>query len=453
MVQVTEGHQYEYRVTAQNAAGLGKPSDSSHPFAAKPMREAAQLHLDGLSGRRIKVRAGEPINVEIPVSGAPTPTVEWMKENKKMDDYRVVCDTQDGRTKLYVSASKRTDSGKYQVTAINNHGKASAELEVVVVDKPGPPTGPLSYTNVSAESITLNWKPPKDDGGSDITGYVIEKAEAGPSQNWRPLPGYCPTTSFTVKTGLEEAKRYVFRVRAENNYGLSEPLEGLTVVAKSPFDPPDAPEQPKITGYTPNSCSLTWEPPANSGGRPVTGYLVEKRDRGGMWIRVNQYPIANTNYTVPSLTEGNRYEFRVLAVNDAGAGKPSRPTESIVAGVQKFPPDAPDAPKLDRVTRNSVTLSWKPPHNDGGLRIKGYIVQKKRKGDKDWEDVNVAPHSDTTYTVISHWFHNSSSDQIRSDQIRSDQIRSDQINYEFINQTNSTSITIEIDSIDLTRSV
>ena len=396
---MTEGHQYEYRVTAQNAAGSGKPSDASHPFAAKPMREAAKLHLDGLSGRRIKVRAGEPINVEIPVSGAPTPTVEWMKENRKIDDYRVVCDTQNGRTKLYVSASKRTDSGKYQITAMNTHGKASAELDVVVVDKPGPPTGPLSYTNVSAESITLNWKAPKDDGGSEITGYVIEKAEAGSSQNWRPLPGYCPTTTFTVKSGLEEAKRYVFRVRAENSYGLSEPLEGLAVAAKSPFDPPDAPEQPKIAGFTPTSCSLTWEPPANSGGRPITGYLIEKRDRGGMWIRVNNYPVANNNYTVPSLTEGNRYEFRVLAVNDAGPGKPSRPTDSIVAGVQKYAPDAPDAPKLDRVTRNSVTLSWRPPHNDGGLRIKGYVIQKKLKSAKDWDDVNGPLHNDTTYTV------------------------------------------------------
>lgn len=35
---VTDGHQYEYRVIARNAAGAGQPSDSSKPITAKPMK-------------------------------------------------------------------------------------------------------------------------------------------------------------------------------------------------------------------------------------------------------------------------------------------------------------------------------------------------------------------------------------------------------------------------------
>jgi len=104
------------------------------------------------------------------------------------------------------------------------------------------------------------------------SGYVIEMTEYG-SDNWKPVPGFCPKTAFTVK-GLHEGKRYVFRVRAENIYGLSEPLEGTPVVAKSPFDPPDAPSTPEITAYSPNTCSLQWNPPTYTGGRPITGTVM-----------------------------------------------------------------------------------------------------------------------------------------------------------------------------------
>lgn len=118
-------------------------------------------------------------------------------------------------------------------------------------------------------------------------------------------------------------------------YGVSEPLDGSPVVAKSPFDPPDAPSQPEILGYTPNSCSLMWTPPLNTGGKPITGYIVEKRERGGEWIKANSYPTPNTQFTVQGLHEGSRYEFRVTAVNEAGPGKPSKPTEPITAGHQR----------------------------------------------------------------------------------------------------------------------
>lgn len=41
-------------------------------------------------------------------------------------------------------------------------------------------------------------------------------------------------TTTTVK-GLQEGKKYNFRVKAVNMYGMSEPLESETVTAKNPF--------------------------------------------------------------------------------------------------------------------------------------------------------------------------------------------------------------------------
>ena len=44
----------------------------------------------------------------------------------------------------------------------------------VSTDRPGPPEGPLEASDVMADSCKLSWKPPKDDGGSRVTNYIVE---------------------------------------------------------------------------------------------------------------------------------------------------------------------------------------------------------------------------------------------------------------------------------------
>ena len=62
-------------------------------------------------------------------------------------------------------------------------------------------------------------------------------------------------------------------------------------------------------------------------------------------------------------------------------------------------PDAPEPPKPDRITKDSVTLSWRPPRSDGGAKIRGYFVQIKQRGQDEWDDVNGAPIPTNVYTV------------------------------------------------------
>ena len=58
------------------------------------------------------------------------------------------------------------------------------------------------------------------------------------------------------------------------------------------------------------------------------GYEVQKLPvKGhGDWTPVNTKPISGTTFTVPNLVEGSEFEFRVVAINDAGPGKPSKST-------------------------------------------------------------------------------------------------------------------------------
>ena len=84
---------------------------------------------------------------------------------------------------------------------------------------------------VTEESVGLSWEIPADNGGSDITGYVVEKRES----NKRSYNKVSTTEEleYTV-TQLTDKAQYVFRVAAQNDVGLSEFVElSQAVTAKS----------------------------------------------------------------------------------------------------------------------------------------------------------------------------------------------------------------------------
>ena len=51
--------------------------------------------------------------------------------------------------------------------------------EVLCLDAPAAPGGPLEATDIRADEITLKWKPPADDGGEPVKNYILEKRIAG----------------------------------------------------------------------------------------------------------------------------------------------------------------------------------------------------------------------------------------------------------------------------------
>ena len=63
--------------------------------------------------------------------------------------------------------------------------------------------------------------------------YIVEKCEEG-STFWDKVMGPMKGESIVAK-GLKEGKNYKFRVRAENMYGVGEPLESSKITAKNPF--------------------------------------------------------------------------------------------------------------------------------------------------------------------------------------------------------------------------
>ncbi len=83
---------------------------------------------------------------------------------------------------------------------------------------------------------------------------------------------------------------------------------------------------PEVVETHDGEITLQWDPPDYDGGKPIQGYVLEKREPGGRWSKATKEPIKGTEHTVTGLPVGGPFEFRVAAVNKAGPSEMSPPS-------------------------------------------------------------------------------------------------------------------------------
>ncbi|VDL60884.1 unnamed protein product, partial [Hymenolepis diminuta] len=388
--------EFQFRVVPINAAGPGEPSE---PTENVKIREPPSAPKIGDLKNDINAKLGEPFKMHIPYTGTPPDKVTLVKDGKPipLPSGRFVLEVTPDEVIITDLKAEKEDSGKYDVVLENEKGKDQVALNVNVKSPPEAPSGPLEVSNVTADGCTLKWKPPKDNGGSPVTNYVVEKQDATTGE-WTPVSSYVRGTEFDVPS-LDEGKRYNFRVKAVNENGQSEPLESETpITAENPVVPPGAPSGLEVADVDSDNVTLSWMKPRKDGGSKITGYVVEYMPvNGDEWIKT---PSAkDTSATITGLKKGEKYLFRVSAKNSAGTGEPSQATRPVLCKPKYDAPDAPGSVHVDDVDKDQVTLSWSSPLRDGGSKITGFIVEKKKLGDNDWSKAVSLPANTDSATI------------------------------------------------------
>lgn len=142
-----------------------------------------------------------------------------------------------------------------------------------------------------------------------ISQYVVEKREAT-RKSWQIATVATYRTSAKVD-GLTEGASYLFRVMAENEYGLGAPCETKQVVRIS--EVPGTPESIAVTNVTDTTATVSWTKPGHDGGNQITGYVVEMSQKGGFEAWKVAGTTKSTRYVVSKLPTGKDYLFRVRA--------------------------------------------------------------------------------------------------------------------------------------------
>uniref|UniRef100_A0A3B5A653 Titin n=1 Tax=Stegastes partitus TaxID=144197 RepID=A0A3B5A653_9TELE len=118
-----------------------------------------------------------------------------------------------------------------------------------------------------------------------------------------------------------------------------------------------------------------------------------------MFSVITKKPIIECAHKVLHLTEDMEYEFRVMAVNDAGVGTPSNISMPIKAAEPKDIPCAPSVVCVSDSTNTSISLEWTKPADDGGMEILGYIIEMVKGEETEWKRVNEELVAETNYIV------------------------------------------------------
>ncbi|XP_062400978.1 immunoglobulin-like and fibronectin type III domain-containing protein 1 [Sardina pilchardus] len=289
------------------------------------------------------IKAGQSATFKLDFVGREPMKIQWYSEDEELlNDKFIKIERSSSDSCLLLNKCQRKQTGEIKIKLKNEFGTIEALTKLIVIDKPTPPQSPVEVVEASAHCVEIKWRAPKDDGGSPVINYNLERQQLG-RNTWMKI-GMIPGVPHYKDTDVDHGRKYCYRIRAITADGTSETMETDDIQAGTKAYP-GPPSTPKVVSAFKDCINLSWSPPSNTGGTNIVGYNLEKRKRGSnLWGPVNplDQPIKAKEYGVKDVVEGIEYEFRVSAINFSGAGEPSTPSEFVFARDPKMRPTFTD---------------------------------------------------------------------------------------------------------------
>ncbi|XP_023260119.1 titin-like, partial [Seriola lalandi dorsalis] len=218
---------YLFRVCARNRVGSGPNVDTDKPVQAKNKFDVPEAPLNVIVGNVTKF--GCTVSWEPPESDGGSPITSYIVElrDRTSVKWSPVQVTKADELSAIINDVIENKEYIFRVKAENKAGvgKPSAASQPVKImdpiERPSPPLN-LSWQDQNKNSVQLTWETPLRNGGSMITGYIIERCEDGSDKWLRCNARLCPDLFYKV-SGLKYGTKYNYRAFAENAAGVSDP--------------------------------------------------------------------------------------------------------------------------------------------------------------------------------------------------------------------------------------
>ncbi|KAG7216849.1 hypothetical protein INR49_001503 [Caranx melampygus] len=334
---LVKGKQYCFRVRSINKYGVSDPSEPSEPISlGTPQAVPAPAH---------SVMSIRDTDTSV--------LLQWQEPKEKdnilgyylyynetgKQDWKTVNNKPITKTRFTVHGLKTGQEYVFRVKSVSRAGNSSySEESVPILVKsaicvPSAPSA-IALLLCTGSEMVLGWRAPTYNGGDSVRGYYLDQVEKG-KETWREV-NIKPVKERQFKVcNLSSGHFYQFRVFAANMAGVGKPSEASEafLCEKWTMPEPGCPYDLEFREVRKNSLVLLWAAPLYEGQSPVTGYLLEisHGDQSEDWTALNDEPITDRHYKVSGLQAGQTYRFRVSAVNEAGVGMASLPSEPVTA--------------------------------------------------------------------------------------------------------------------------
>ncbi|XP_030274768.1 immunoglobulin-like and fibronectin type III domain-containing protein 1 [Sparus aurata] len=373
-----------------DAGDKKKKRSRTGPLVPDTVTDRGVQFVSGLSDTLANV--GERAELSCKLSNE-TSEGRWYKNGKLLTNEDGVTIIKDGAChRLIIDCCNKDDAAVYRFEAEGRKSEATLNIQdppKIDADALGKFTQPV----IVKAGESAEWKLPFSGGAPMNIQWYKDDDELLPALNVK-----IETSATESKLRLTKCQRKdcgEVKIKIKNEFGTTEAISKLIVLDKP--TPPQGPVDIMESAVT--SVQFKWKPPKDSGGCPVTNYIIERQQVGrNKWSNLGEIPDGNPSYRDSDVDPGRRYSYRIRAKNSEGISDYLQ-TEDIAAGVLRYP-GAPTAPKVISAFKDCINLAWSPPCDTGGTKIVGYKLEKKKKGTNYWSLVNQdGPITDTKYAV------------------------------------------------------
>ncbi|MGA1821713.1 MAG: fibronectin type III domain-containing protein [Thermoplasmatota archaeon] len=311
LTQLSSGYTYICRVVAISDMGESKPSDTESIMVGRVPNPPLKPKAEGRSEH--VVFSWEPRPVEEPIVLA----------------YRIYFGRMDDDNLTFLTEVKSSVS-KYEIHGLINGVTYSFQISAVNIIGEGIRTTPRSATPVGRpepisvlwiedqgdKMVNISWLPPESDGGLDIRKYEIYRS----LDNERFVTaGEVSSAYHFVDRGVDNGKMYYYKITSYNSDSSEGESPFSPVITATPAGTPKSPVDIEWE-VTTDEVRLTWAAPGNTGGAPITGYILYKgKSEEDLTIIAFMDP-ETLEYTDKDVSEGTYY-YRLEARNIHGIGE------------------------------------------------------------------------------------------------------------------------------------